>query len=156
MPGITKVNVIEASSALKELIKESSCPEEIQKLRILYLLQIGKPIKDIAIILCLGRTTVYRWLKTYQSSGLKIYLKLDTKNGRKSIIPESIIPDLKEAIILGKIENFEEANQWLIDQHQIATNYNVTRNFILKMLKNDPICSVFIKKKSNQSVINGM
>lgn len=148
MTGITKVNVKEAPTVLKELIKKSSCPEEILKLRILYLLQIGKPIQEIAVILCLGRTTVYRWLKTYQSSGLKIYLGINTKNGRKPIIPESIMPCLKEAIILGKIENFEEANQWLIDKHQIATNYDVTRNFILKRLKNDPICSTFIKKKS--------
>lgn len=148
MPGITKVNVAETAVTLKELIKKCNCPHEVLKLRILYSLKIGKPITEIVLVFGLGRTTVHRWLKIYTESGLKKYLELDTTNGRKAIIPESIMPCLKEAIILGKIENFEEANQWLRNEHQIPTNYDVTRKFVLRKFKNDPICSVFIKKRS--------
>ena len=100
MPGITKVAISESANELKEQMNKQFRARERERLQALYLLKNGKcqQVIEIAEILGRSRSTIYRWLHTYEEGGLAQLIGPGEKPGRKRLVPNWAIAKLEKRL----------------------------------------------------------
>ncbi|ELS04589.1 IclR-like transcriptional regulator, partial [Xenococcus sp. PCC 7305] len=72
MTGVTRVVIQESAEELKEKMNQQFQAKGHERLQALYLLKTGQcqQVIEVAAIVGRSRSTVHRWLHTYQEGGL--------------------------------------------------------------------------------------
>jgi transposase len=139
MAGISQIKIKESLETLKKLLNEQKNSDSFQKIQVLYLLKSEqiKTITEVAQIVGKHRVTVQGWLRIYQQEGIEDLLsnKMGEK-GRKSLIPESIIEQLREKILNeSSLKSYKEIQLWLENKLGQEINYDVVYYLVRKKLK---------------------
>lgn len=133
MPGITKVVIVESANELKEEMNKQFKAREKERLQALYLLKSGKcqQIIEIAEILGRSRSTIHRWLQTYNKGGLSKLIGPGEKPGRKRLIPQWAIAKLEKRLQQPRgFKSYLEIQQWLESECGIKVRYHVVHELV--------------------------
>lgn len=84
--------------------------------------------------LCIGYSTLKRWLHDYREKGLSGYLDLGKANGRPTVIPEQTHKALEEKVndSEGSFGSYLEAQLWVRENFGIDINYQTLRAYMIR------------------------
>jgi transposase len=130
--------IIEGEEKIEELMRKEKDATKMRKLQMLYLLTKGKAKnrKEVSEMIGVSADTVGKWLRKYESGGIKGVLKRKPRGGTSSTLSKEVIEAMKEK--LSKPEGFTTYHQlksWVETTFLITTTYWViyyTSTVILK------------------------
>ena len=133
MPGISKVALAESVDELKEQMNKQYQARKRERLQALYLLKSGKcqQIIEIAEILGRSRSTIHRWLHTYEQGGLAQLIGPGKKPGRKRLVPNWARAKLEKRLQQPRgFNSYREIQQWLESECGIKVKYHVVHELV--------------------------
>lgn len=104
-----------------------------ERLQALYLLKSGKcqQIIEIAEILGRSRSTIHRWLHTYEQGGLAQLIGPGKKPGRKRLVPNWARAKLEKRLQQPRgFNSYREIQQWLESECGIKVKYHVVHELV--------------------------
>ena len=139
MPKIVEISIKEDLSFLKSLRNKDKNYRKKTRLQSLILTKEKKFKRrsDLAQYLGIGRSSLDRWTKVYEESGLEAMLSIESGGLRRSSQLESIHDKLKK-----KLENshnpllgYWDAVLWVEKNFGLKVEYNTLRTYMIRNFK---------------------
>ena len=133
MSGVSKIVIHEETEQLLHLMKQQKHLRQRLRVQALYLLKSGEAtsITQVARMLGYDRSTVQRWLRTYQQSELKGLLNIAHGGGRPAAIPPWAQAKLKARLHQPRgFGSYGEIVTWLASECGICVNYWVVYDLV--------------------------
>ena len=133
MSGVSKIVIHEEAEQLLHLMKQQKNLRLRLRVQALYLLKSGEAtsITQTARMLGYDRSTVQRWLRTYQQSGLIGLLNIAHGGGRQAAIPPWAQTKLKTRLSQPRgFASYGEIVTWLASECGICVNYWVVYDLV--------------------------
>ena len=139
MPKKIDLIIKETVPELKVLIRAQTKISKRNKLQALYLVRVKQCsyISEIAKLLHVNRKTVHEWFSIYQKHGLQELLENSRKkkSGRKSLIDDYIIEELRKLLEREYFQSYREIQFWLSNYHQVYVEDHVVYNLVYYRLR---------------------
>jgi transposase len=133
MPGVSRLEITESSTTLRDLMQQQSTLEAKERLQCLYWLKSNQvsSIKAVAELLGRHRVTVQGWLARYRASGLSGLLgEGRLVGGRKSKVPVEVELELREVLATRTgFSSYQEVQGWL-SQRGVELSYGGTHYYV--------------------------
>lgn len=115
MSGVTKIEIQESREELEQLLREQKNLKLKERLQVLYLLSLPQNLSISSIATSLGkhRSTLQRWLALYQEKGLNALLEIKKSPGRRQVIPNWAVEQLRRRLEQPQgFKSYGEVQQW--------------------------------------------
>lgn len=133
------ITVVESSSSLEALLRSSRDFQTQKRIQCLLLLKQGRFTKrqELSNYLCIGCSTLKRWLNTYRDKGIEAYLHKADRSGRPSRFSEELHDGLKEKVhnSTGSFNSYLEAKRWVKEQYNQDIPYQTLREYLIRNFK---------------------
>jgi transposase len=152
---MVKIEIAETTTELKNLLRLTEFVEVRERIQVIYWIKSDRVKTITAISLLLGkhRTTIFRWLKTYRTQGLKALLTKEKSSGRNKKITPFIEQSLRKKLQGSeKFHSYKEAHLWLKKEHSIEISYPAVYQLIRYRLKEKLNISVTVPKINTQKI----
>lgn len=130
------IEIIESVEELHKSLKLSKDFQVQKRIQCLILLKENRFKKrtDLADYLCIGYSTLKRWLKDYRENGLSGYLQLGSANGRPTVISEEIHQALEKKVndSIDSFRSYQEAQLWVKDEFGEDIHYQTLRGYMIR------------------------
>lgn len=136
MASKKSLTVTESEETLKNLLR--SCRDfQIQKrIKCLLLLKERRFSKRIELSdhLCIGYSSLKRWLHTYRDQGLDAFLCKNVSTGRPSVISSELNDALKEKVYSDteSFSSYLEVKEWVKKKHNQELPYQTLREYLIR------------------------
>lgn len=133
MTGVTRVVIQESAEELKEKMNQQFQAKGHERLQALYLLKTGQcqQVIEVAAIVGRSRSTVHRWLHTYQEGGLARLIGPGKKPGRKPKIPDWAVVQLEKRLQQPRgFKSYREIQQWFESECGVKVRYHVVHELV--------------------------
>lgn len=89
---------------------------------------------QLADHLCIGYSTLKRWLKEYREDGLEAYLHLGSANGRPTVISPELHKVLQEKVNdpLASFHSYRDVWLWVNNDYGEAIAYQTIRQYLIR------------------------
>ena len=130
------LDIKESLSELKLLYKQTK--NYRQKIRIKSLIltkeKTFKTREELANYLGVGASSIYRWSKTYSSSGINSMLTISNGGKRREVVTADIHQALKEKLYDSStpLLGYRDAVLWVKEQFGITIKYQTLRSYMIK------------------------
>lgn len=123
---VCQLEIIESPEKLQQLMVKQKSKTKRERLRALYLFKTKQveTVKELAQVLGRDRATLFRWWREYRDWGLPGLLDIKQRKQKPSLIPESVIPALKEHWQNEGFKSYAEVQSWLLEEYGIEMKYN--------------------------------
>jgi transposase len=141
MARVYKLDILESSDDLKELLRKERVVWKKERIQLLYVLKIQKArtITDAAEIVGRHRVTVQDWLKEYREKGLTGLLTPKLMTGRPRTIPRWAEEALAKRLQEEKgFDSYGEIVRWLEENLGIRVPYKTVHKLVHYRLKASP------------------
>jgi transposase len=133
MPGVSRIEIIESSATLRDLMQQQSTIEAKERIQCLYWLKSHQVANVTAVAELLGRhrVTVQGWLSQYRESGLSGLLgEKRLVGGRKSKVPAAVEAELR-AVLESRtgFSGYQEVQEWLRERG-VELSYGGTHYYV--------------------------
>lgn len=133
MPGVSRIEIIESSTTLRDLMQQQSTIEAKERVQCLYWLksqQVGS-VTAVAQLLGRHRVTVQGWLGEYREFGLAGLLGAGRQvGGRKSKVPAAVESELQAMLETRTgFGSYQEVQEWLSERGVVLT-YGGTHYYV--------------------------
>lgn len=138
MSGVLKIEIAESEATLKELLHRQPSVRHQERLQALYWLKSGQVTtrRELCKLLGRGESTIYRWLKRYQTGGLSAVLELKPRAGRRALIRGAVLEKLKARLAEPTgFESYGAIQQWLSDECDLDVPYKSVHKTVHYRLK---------------------
>lgn len=130
------ITISESSSTLKALLRSSRDFQTQKRIQCLLLLKEGRFTKrqELSNYLCIGYSTLKRWLNTYRDKGIGAYLHKASRSGRPSRFSEELHEGLKEKVYSGteSFSSYLEAKRWVKERYDQDIPYQTLREYLIR------------------------
>lgn len=130
------IEVLESIEELHNKLKSSKDFQVQKRIQCLILLKKNRFAKRtrLADHLCIGYSTLKRWLSDYRENGLTGYLHLGSANGRPTVISEEIHQALERKVndSIDSFRSYQEAYLWVQKEFGVEINYQTLRGHMVR------------------------
>jgi transposase len=133
MSGVSRIEIIESSATLRDLMQQQSTIEAKERVQCLYWLKSGQVASVTAVAELLGRhrVTVQNWLAEYREFGLSGLLgEGRLVGGRKSKVPAEVEAELRAVLETRTgFGSYQEVQEWL-SERGVELTYGGTHYYV--------------------------
>jgi transposase len=138
MSGRPKIEITESLGQLRELMKFQKKVLNYNKVQALYLIKSkqAKTVREIALILLKGETTIHRWFALYREGGIELLLRERKITGRpKKLTVEEVARIHQELKDIEGFKSYKEITFWLNIIQGKAASYQTIYKVVKQELK---------------------
>lgn len=139
MSYTSRIHIQETSEELQSIYHKTKNSRMKLKIKALILFKTGdfRKQEDLAFHLCIGHSTLKRWLRKYKNEGLSNYVKEPVRGKPKSLVS----PELHKALEV-KLKNSDNPFQsyldaviWVRENYDIEIKYHSLRKYLITNFK---------------------
>lgn len=133
MTSVFHVEIKESGEELKELMSHQTQARLRDRVRALYLCQIGQAQtrRELAAQMGCNESTIYRWFCTYQSQGLAGLLSVKTSPGSPSKLPPDVLSKLQQRLQeRSGFQSYGEIQRWLEQECGVSAAYQTVHGIV--------------------------
>jgi len=139
MSYASRIKIKEAESVLSSAYHKVSDSRIKLKIKALILFRKGnfKKQEDLSSHLCIGYSTLRRWLKDYMTKGFESYIKEPVRGKPKSVVSPELHQALENKLKDSQtpLQSYLDAVMWVKANHGIEIKYHSLRNYMIKHFK---------------------
>lgn len=139
MSYVSRVKIKEPKSELSSAYYNTTNSRMRLKIKALLLFKEGKFKKqeDLACHLCIGYSTLRRWLKKYMDESFESYIKEPCRGRPKSVVSADLHKALEDKLKDSKnpLQSYLDAVYWVKEKHGVDLKYHTLRQYMIKHFK---------------------
>ena len=144
-----KFKIVESLEILRKRYTSTKDSRIKLKIKGLILLKENpdKKQEEIASHLCIGYSTLKRWIKQYNNKGFDAFSTIKAGGQKKSIIPEAVHKGLEEKLndSANPLLGYWDAALWVENNFHVRIKYQTLRKYMIKHFK----CKLKAPRKSH-------
>jgi len=139
MAGVAHIEIKETTTQLHKLLTQQKDVIGFKKIQALYLFKTSQveTVTELADNLGVHRVTVQKWFKKYKDQGITGLLEVGEKTGRRSVLSEAILLELKARLNdpYQSFHSYDEVDNWLVTQYGLKIDYKTIYSLVKYKLK---------------------